>query len=146
MTMIDPEQDIDDDCFCVCADTGPAAREHFDLQLMDLGEEFMVVAGSPAGEAMFAEGGFKPGAPSHVERRRTILAEARRCFKERTSWFSATVKYITQGQILEKTWEEVGRRCLECGGCTYVCPACTCFTVSDRQVGPDQVERVRLWD
>jgi len=39
-----------------------------------------------------------------------------------------------------------GQRCLECGGCTYVCPACTCFTVSDRQVGPDEFERVRIWD
>ena len=31
-----PERDIDEACFCVCADTGPAARDHFDLQLMDL--------------------------------------------------------------------------------------------------------------
>ncbi|MCX5735679.1 MAG: hypothetical protein NTW68_15345 [candidate division NC10 bacterium] len=34
----DPDLDIDDDCFCMCADTGPAARDHFDLQLMDLGD------------------------------------------------------------------------------------------------------------
>jgi len=31
------ELDISDACFCVCTDTGPAARDHFDLQLMDLG-------------------------------------------------------------------------------------------------------------
>jgi len=63
-----------------------------------------------------------------------------------TSWFSAAVRYVTQGEILEKTWEEIGNRCLECGGCTYVCPACTCFTVSDRQVAPNEIERVRIWD
>ena len=51
-----------------------------------------------------------------------------------------------RASILEKTWEEIGNRCLECGGCTYVCPACTCFTVSDRKVGPDEIERVRIWD
>jgi ferredoxin len=56
------------------------------------------------------------------------------------------VRYVSQGNILEKTWEEIGNRCLECGGCTYVCPACTCFTVSDRKVGPDEIERVRIWD
>ena len=50
----DPERDIGGDCFCVCADTGPAAREGFDLQLMDLGDEFMAVAGTPAGEAVLA--------------------------------------------------------------------------------------------
>ena len=142
----DVERDIDDDCFCVCADTGPAARERFDLQLMDLGEEFMVVAGTPAGEALFANPIFKKGTEAHVGKRHAILAEVRKRFKVTTSWFSATVRYVSQGEVLDKTWEEVGNRCLECGGCTYVCPACTCFTVSDRQVGPKEVERVRIWD
>jgi sulfhydrogenase subunit beta (sulfur reductase) len=142
----DPERDIGDECFCVCADSGPAAREHFDLQLMDLGDEFMVVAGTPRGEALLAEPVFHPCTAAHVEKRRAILAEVRKRFKTTTSWFPATVRYVSQGNILEKTWEEIGNRCLECGGCTYVCPACTCFTVTDRQVGPNEIERVRIWD
>ena len=49
MVCTDPAQDIGNDCFCLCADTGPAAREHFDLQLMDLGDgQFMAVAGTAA--------------------------------------------------------------------------------------------------
>ncbi len=139
-------QDINPECFCMCADTGPAARDHFDLQLMDLGDEFMAVAGTPAGEAMFADAIFKKGAESHKEKRRDMLNDVRRHFKNTNSWFSATVRYITQSKVLEKTWEEVGNRCLECGGCTYVCPACTCFTVTDRHVDHAEIERVRTWD
>jgi len=143
----DPAQDINETCFCTCADTGPAARDHFDLQLLDLGAgEFMAVAGTLAGEAMLNEPIFRKGTPEHIERRKKILSEARKRFKMTTSWFSATVKYVSQGEILDKTWEEIGNRCMECGGCTYVCPACTCFTVSDRQTGPDEFERVRIWD
>ena len=142
----DPEQDIGEECFCPCADTGPAAREHFDLQLMDLGQEYMAVAGTAAGEELFTDPLFRKATAAHVERRRAILGEVRRHFKTTTSWFPATVRYVSQGNILEKTWEEIGNRCLECGGCTYVCPACTCFTVSDRQVGPNEIERVRIWD
>ena len=143
----DPERDISEDCFCLCTDTGPAARDHFDLQLMDLGDgEFMAVAGTAAGEELFTEPIFHQGTDAHVERRKTLLTEVRKRFRTTTSWFSATVRYISQGAILEKTWEEIGNRCLECGGCTNVCPACTCFTVSDRQVGPDEIERVRIWD
>jgi ferredoxin len=142
----DAERDIGDECFCVCADTGPAARDHFDLQLMDFGDELMAVAGTPAGEALFANPIFKKAAPPHVERRRAILSEVRKRFKTTTSWFTATVRYVSQEKVLEKTWEEIGKRCLECGGCTYVCPACTCFTVSDRPVGPNEIERVRIWD
>jgi ferredoxin len=130
----------------VCADTGPAARDHFDLQLMDLGDEILAVAGSERGEALFAESIFQKATPAHIERRRTVLAEVRKRFKTTTSWFPATVRYISQGNILDKTWEEIGNRCLECGGCTYVCPACTCFTVTDRKVGENEIERVRLWD
>lgn len=143
----DPDHDISDECFCPCADTGPAARDHFDLQLMDLHNgEFMAVAGSPAGETLFANPIFKRGSDAHVEKRRAILSEVRKRFKTTTSWFPATVRYVSQGKILDKTWEEIGNRCLECGGCTYVCPACTCFTVTDRKVGPNEIERVRIWD
>lgn len=142
----DPERDLDDTCFCVCTDTGPAARDHFDLQLMDLGDVFLAVAGSPRGEALFAESFFEKATPEHVERRRALLGQVRRQFKTMTSWFPAAVRYVSLGSILDQTWEEIGNRCLECGACTYVCPACTCFTVSDRPVGPGEFERVRLWD
>ncbi len=144
----DPERDIGAECFCVCSDTGPAARDHFDLQLLDLNDgEFMVVAGSPAGEAMFADPIFRKGTSVHSAKRRAVLESARRSFKpSTTSWFSAAIRHVSAGKVAEQTWEEIGNRCLECGGCSYVCPACTCFTVTDRRVGPDEVERVRIWD
>jgi ferredoxin len=106
----------------------------------------MAVAGTARGAALFVDPMFRMGTEAHVARRRAILAEVRRGFKTTTSWFPATVRYVSQEAILEKTWEEIGSRCLECGGCTYVCPACTCFTVSDRQVRPNEVERVCIWD
>ena len=139
-------EDINPECFCMCADTGPAARGHFDLQLMDLGDEFMAVAGSPVGEMLLSEAFFKKGSDSHIKKRRAILTSVRKHFANTNSWFSATTRYVTQGKVPEKTWEEIGNRCLECGGCTYVCPACTCFTVTDRRVGPNEIERVRTWD
>ncbi len=142
----EPGRDIGEDCFCLCADTGPAAREHFDLQLMDLGEEYMAVAGTPAGEALFSSPIFRKGTPAHIDKRRAILSDVRQRFKTRTSWFPGAIRYISQDKVPEQTWEEIGKRCFECGGCTYVCPACTCFTVSDRQVGPHEIERVRIWD
>lgn len=138
--------DIDKDCFCVCADTGPAARDHFDLQLMDLGEEVLVVAGSEKGEKLFENPMFTKATPEHVKKRQELLEEARKHFQVPTSWYSAATRYITKGGISEETWEEIGNRCLECGGCSYVCPTCTCFTVSDRNVGEGKVERVRIWD
>lgn len=142
----DTELDIDDDCFCVCADTGPAARELFDLQLMHLDSEYMVVAGSPAGEAVLSHPACRKATPAHVARRREILSEVRKRFKDVTSWYSTTSRLISLGEVSEKTWEEIGNRCLECGGCSYVCPTCTCFTVADRSTTDEVTERIRLWD
>jgi len=138
--------DIDDDCFCTCADTGPAAREHFDLQLMDLGDVFLVLAGTPQGEALFENPMFQKAAQAHVDHRRQILGEVRKRFKLAVSWYSGAVRYMTKGGISEETWEIVGNRCLECGGCTYVCPTCNCFTVTDRKSQNGEVERLRIWD
>jgi sulfhydrogenase subunit beta (sulfur reductase) len=149
MVCTDTEKDIDDDCFCVCADSGPAARSHFDLQLMDLHDdrgEFLAIAGSPAGEALFAQPFFRKASETDIERRRKLLTEVRKRFKTATSWYSAATKFITRGAVSEATWKLIGDRCLECGGCSYVCPTCTCFTVSDRRKGPQEFERVRMWD
>ena len=142
----DPEMDVDDDCFCICADTGPAARSGFDLQIMDLGEEFLVVAGTPAGEAMLEEPIFYKATPEHVALRKEILDSVRKSFKTTTAWYSAATRYITTGKVTDETWEKVGNRCLECGGCTYVCPTCNCFTVTDRKISENEAERLRLWD
>lgn len=143
----DPELDISDDCFCVCADAGPAGKDLFDLQLMDLNDgNFLAVAGSEKGEALFTLPIFKKAGSSDLEKRKKILTDVRKRFKTATSWYSAATRLITQGQVSDKTWKEIGDRCLECGGCSYVCPACTCFTVAERKTGENEVERVRMWD
>jgi sulfhydrogenase subunit beta (sulfur reductase) len=143
----DPDLDIGEECFCMCTDTGPAARDHFDLQLMDLGNEFMAVAGTPAGQALFANPIFRKATAEHVARRRAILEDVRKRFKpSTTSWFSAAIQAVSRGEVTDEVWEQIGNRCLECGGCTYVCPACTCFTVTDRPVESNGVERLRIWD
>jgi len=46
-----------------------------------------------------------------------------------------------------KIWDELNKKCLGCGICTYVCPLCHCFSIKDR-VGLDESEctRCRQWD
>jgi len=141
-----PGVDIDEDCFCVCADTGPAATSDFDLQLMDLGDVILALAGTEKGEQLFSSPVFGKASPAHIQRRQEMLREVRKEFASATSWYTAAVRYISMGKVTEEVWEEIGNRCLECGGCSYVCPTCNCFTVTDRKVSEGEVERMRLWD
>lgn len=50
----------------------------------------------------------------------------------------------------DQIWMRHGERCLSCRICTYVCPACRCFDVTDRVTaergGVTYVERIRAWD
>ena len=46
--------------------------------------------------------------------------------------------------ILAADWETLGRECLSCGGCTFVCPVCHCFNIVD--LGIPDGERVRCRD
>jgi ferredoxin len=42
-------------------------------------------------------------------------------------------------------WEDVSAKCLSCGACTYLCPTCYCFTLTDESTGLSG-KRLRSWD
>ena len=42
-------------------------------------------------------------------------------------------------------WNKLAEKCLGCGICTYLCPACHCFDILDEEAGPDG-KRIRIWD
>jgi len=55
-----------------------------------------------------------------------------------------------RGLFEDKIWMRHGERCLSCRICTYVCPTCRCFDVTDRVIeerpGLTRIERIRAWD
>jgi len=42
-------------------------------------------------------------------------------------------------------WKEVAETCLGCGVCTYLCPTCYCFNITDDDLGLNS-RRIRTWD
>jgi len=55
------------------------------------------------------------------------------------------VKEKLDAGIDSPLWDSLTRTCLGCGVCTYLCPACHCFDITDETQGRDGV-RVRSWD
>ena len=43
------------------------------------------------------------------------------------------MKRLKDGSADEGVWDYFGRKCIICGGCTFVCPTCTCFNVYDHE-------------
>ncbi|MFA6296631.1 MAG: 4Fe-4S dicluster domain-containing protein [Patescibacteria group bacterium] len=47
----------------------------------------------------------------------------------------------------KKIWEDIGKRCIECGQCTLVCPTCYCFRIDDEpSLDKGKGKRIRCWD
>lgn len=134
-------------CFCICCNGGPWLESGFDLQLTDLGEEFLIDIGSRAGR-LFLEEWPMPAVKAsrrHETRRRELMEECDARMVP-TAYLAKACIQITNNRVREELWEEMGSECFSCGGCTHVCPCCTCFDVVDCPDGAKGGTRVRCWD
>jgi ferredoxin len=136
-----------ENCFCVCGHTGPFLETGYDLQLTPLGEHYLVEVGTEKGAALVqaAAGLFTPAREGARQARRELAREAESKFAEAKAYFAAAVPRVTFDRVQEEVWEEMGERCLSCGGCAFVCPTCYCFTMAASRQGGEGSQQ-RLWD
>jgi ferredoxin len=132
-------------CFCVSTDTGPRATEGFDLALTELGDRFLVEAGSERGEELVAALPCMP-APEEDVRASEQQTERTAASMGRTLDTDG-LRELLQDNPDHPRWDAVADRCLSCGNCTMVCPTCFCSTVEDTtDLTGEEAERTRLWD
>jgi sulfhydrogenase subunit beta (sulfur reductase) len=137
-------------CFCVCMDSGPSAHEGYDLNLTDLGEQYLVEAGSDRGKALAEKLGLAKADDSYKKKKEDVVDMSISKFdaiaKDNKAWVSRVVNRVTTGLIEEKVWEYIGNQCIECGACSFVCPSCSCFNIVDSCTDAASADRIRTWD
>ncbi len=134
-------------CFCTTTSSGPWAESGFDLQLYDDGDAFLVEIGSERGFDLVSSSSFE-------EMDDAKAAEKIRAFQKAAGSRipiileveDAMERLETSNKASDEVWEGFGKKCITCGGCSFVCPTCTCFTVSDRVVSVETGDRIRSWD
>lgn len=133
-------------CFCTTVQSGPYARAGFDLQFHDAGACFIIEIGSEKGEAALST--YPLADPDGGPCGETIEALKRQSSGavERREFVHEAMNRLRDRRVDEALWERFGDKCIQCGGCTFVCPTCTCFNVIDRQFAPGQGVRERSWD
>ncbi len=134
------------ECFCTSTKTGPFLEDGFDLQLVDLGDSYLVEIGSENGQKFvdvykkyFEEASQEAVDRSEHEKRTAEEAVIRKVD------FEKAVKLFCEDKISNEIYEKYAERCIFCGGCLYVCPTCSCFNVFDVGKG-NSGRRYRNWD
>lgn len=128
-------------CFCNLVGGGPFDETGSDLiclagddlftlkSLTDRGESFLkLIGGASVKEDVFAT------------QQRT--AEVK--LPGQTAALS-DLKTKTYQKFNDPLWEDLGKRCLGCGACSFLCPTCHCFDIQEEVKGSKGI-RVRNWD
>ncbi|MGQ9462042.1 MAG: 4Fe-4S dicluster domain-containing protein [Candidatus Fervidibacter sp.] len=126
-------------CMCVCCEGGPALEGGFDWQLTRLSNGWLVEVGSEKGSLLVDR--FRQRLPlaqeeaiaEKEERVRQVVANFYRYSKHRVQTMAAS-RMLSKGRLEHAFWQRIGERCVECGGCAFVCPTCYCFNVADLPV------------
>jgi ferredoxin len=56
------------------------------------------------------------------------------------------MKRISLNRVPQEFWERCAADCQGCGGCCFVCPTCSCFSISDKADGKELFRRERWRD
>ncbi len=134
-------------CFCVCCDGGPALTSGFDLQLVDLGDRLLVEVGSESGDATVRRRPdlFATATEADYSEKVRQLTAVDQTF-DRRSYISEGMKRISLAKLADEFWQSCAGDCRGCGGCCFVCPTCSCFSVTDKPDGEDHYRRERWRD
>jgi ferredoxin len=135
-----------ENCFCTTTRSGPIASRGFDLQCFDMGDVYLVQAGTSLGQELLSDA---PVTPIDDKRAKKQMEEFRQKAVDSMPQEKAVIEAMTKlmnKQVNEKIWDNFGDKCITCGGCAFVCPTCTCFNVYDQQSSPGNGLRIRAWD
>ncbi len=138
-----------ENCFCTSVEGSPHSEEGLDLLLTDLGDKYYVQSLSAKGEKLIAAAKELFADPNSEAKKliKAAHAESEKKIKRRLKGARPIAEKL-KGMFDSALWDEESMSCLRCGICTYLCPSCHCFDISDEVDNPSPLrgQRVRTWD
>jgi ferredoxin len=130
-------------CFCTSVDGEPVSSEGSDILLTDIGSGYLVEMITLKGEELAKYFGDVQADAAADSRKNEIAEKAKQAISSKIP--AHEVKPILDNNFEHPFWATIHGKCLACGTCTYLCPTCHCFDISDEAKGSDGV-RIRSWD
>ncbi len=122
-------------CFCTSVGGSPADKTGSDALMTQLEDGYHIEVLTEKGADKLADLKLEDGTPHRDEAKKRQAASA------------GSVHTDVQPELYasDEFWQEASEKCLSCGACTYLCPTCYCFNITDEQ-GTMTGERIRSWD
>lgn len=132
-------------CFCASTGDGPTPTAGYDLALAELADGFIMVAGSPQGEAVMNSLNLAPATRQQIE---TAKRQGQASAAAQTrSLPGRNLRDALMNRLEHPRWDAVAARCLACANCTAVCPTCFCHAEADVPALDGQSsQHERMWD
>ncbi len=124
-------------CFCSVFGIDPAGADGADVAAWWEGEELILEARTPKGEAVLETAG------DLLEEKSAVGPVS-----PETADFGLNLEGLPKNlkeRFEDPVWDDLFRSCLGCGTCTFICPTCYCFDVEDYG-HTEEGHRFRCWD
>ena len=131
-------------CFCTSVGRGPADKDGSDLMMTELEKGYFFEPITEKGKEILREGDFEDGSLYQEEAKR-VQEKAYTMVRKPFSTINGLPEKILSLFDNDEFWSEEAAKCISCGACTYLCPTCYCFNITDEVAG-NEGERIRNWD
>jgi formate hydrogenlyase subunit 6/NADH:ubiquinone oxidoreductase subunit I len=131
----------------VCGDAGPFLKKGYDQQWTRLEDGMLIEIGSEKGQRLadtYADLTV-PAELEHIRLRHQLAKAAEQRFGEPRAYIAAAMGKLSMEEVDPAVFKQAADRCIDCGGCAFLCPTCSCFTTTDQMKGSEGV-RERHWD
>jgi sulfhydrogenase subunit beta (sulfur reductase) len=130
-------------CFCTSMGGAPFGKEGVDLLLQDINDKYLIETVTEKGEKLIVKFPWlKDAEKADIDKARSLSRDVEKAITSKISAEGVSEKL--DGMFDNPLWDQIHRKCLGCGACTYLCPTCCCFDILDEAT--TKWKRVRIWD
>lgn len=128
-------------CFCTSLTGGPHNTLGLDILLTQLDDRYLLDAVSDKGQLILDLARPISDTPSPQQ-----LHQATQLKQQAEAQIVRKIDHPNLIPQLQRSfdtdyWKETAQLCISCGICTFLCPTCHCFNITD-----EEMHRVRFWD
>ena len=131
-------------CFCHWTGGGPASTQGADVLATDVENGLLLQALTEGGASLLASSLLGPVTEGRSKAAAAAHAKAEASLPTAPDLADAPASLLSHFDNVA-FWTAQSAACLSCGACTYLCPTCYCFNLTDESNGISGT-RLRTWD